>query len=161
MATTSGDVDFGITAFTAGLYNLAGKGTLKVIGGMSREKAGYPLIGYFASNNAYAAGLKTPKDLAGKRVAVTPSSAAKAELVSSNARHVKASFMDSPYDADAARVNQFCGGSFRRPPHPVSERDQGDCEVGPPNVAVAELLLAYMLIVGKKRTVSGSQFINA
>jgi NitT/TauT family transport system substrate-binding protein len=42
-----------------------------VIGGMSREKAGYPLIGYFASNNAYAAGLKTPKDLAGKRIAVT------------------------------------------------------------------------------------------
>src|ERR1700716_4419487 len=71
VATTLGDIDFGITAFTAGLYNLAGKGTLKVIGGMSREKAGYPLIGYFASNNAYAAGLKTPKDLAGKRVAVT------------------------------------------------------------------------------------------
>ena len=71
VATTSGDVDVGITAFTAGLYNLAGKGTLKVIGGMSREKAGYPLIGYFASNNAYAAGLKTPKDIAGKRVAVT------------------------------------------------------------------------------------------
>jgi NitT/TauT family transport system substrate-binding protein len=71
VATTSGDIDFGITAFTAGLYNLAGKGTLKVIGGMSREKAGYPLIGYFAGNNAYAAGLRTPVDLAGKRVAVT------------------------------------------------------------------------------------------
>src|ERR1700689_399239 len=71
VAVTSGDVDFGITAFTAGLYNLAGKGVLKVIGGMSREKAGHPLIGYFASNNAYAAGLKTPKDLAGKRIAVT------------------------------------------------------------------------------------------
>src|SRR6187431_164791 len=71
VATTSGDVDFGVPAFTAGLYNLAGKGTLKVIGGMSRERAGYPLIGYFASNNAYAGGLKTPKDLAGKRIAVT------------------------------------------------------------------------------------------
>ena len=71
VATASGDVDFGVTAFTAGLYNLAGKGTLKVIGGMSRERAGFPLIGYFASNNAYAAGLKTPRDLAGKRVAVT------------------------------------------------------------------------------------------
>ncbi len=71
VATASGDVDFGVTAFTAGLYNLAGKGTLKVIGGMSRERAGYPLIGYFASNNAYASGLKTPKDLAGKRIAVT------------------------------------------------------------------------------------------
>jgi NitT/TauT family transport system substrate-binding protein len=71
VATASGDVDFGVTAFTAGLYNLAGKGVLKVIGGMSREKAGFPLIGYFASNNAYAAGLKTPRDLAGKRIAVT------------------------------------------------------------------------------------------
>src|SRR6202008_4216905 len=71
VATTSGDVDFGVTAFTAGLHNLAGKGTLKVLGGMSGERAGYPLIGYFASNNAYAAGLKTPKDLAGKRIAVT------------------------------------------------------------------------------------------
>lgn len=71
VATASGDVDFGVTAFTAGLYNLAGKGALKVIGGMSREKAGYPLIGYFASNNAHASGLKTPKDLAGKRIAVT------------------------------------------------------------------------------------------
>jgi NitT/TauT family transport system substrate-binding protein len=71
VATTSGDIDFGISAFTAGLFNLAGKGTLKVIGGMSREKAGYPLIGYFAGNNAYAAGLKTPRDLAGKRIAVT------------------------------------------------------------------------------------------
>src|SRR5579871_2491574 len=71
VAVTAGDVDFGVTAFTAGLYNLAGKGTLKVIGGMSREKAGYPLIGYFASPRAYDAGLKTPKDLAGKRVAVT------------------------------------------------------------------------------------------
>src|SRR6201986_4127846 len=71
VATASGDVDFGATAFTAGLYNLAGKGTLKVIGGMTRERAGFPLIGYFASNNAYAAGLKMPRDLAGKRVAVT------------------------------------------------------------------------------------------
>ncbi|MBJ7403630.1 MAG: ABC transporter substrate-binding protein, partial [Bradyrhizobium sp.] len=71
VATTSGDVDLGVTAFTAGLYNLAGKGVLKVIGGMSREKPGYPLIGYFASNAAYASGLKAPKDLPGKRVAMT------------------------------------------------------------------------------------------
>ena len=42
VATTSGDIDFGITAFTAGLYNLAGKGTLKVIGGMSRERRATP-----------------------------------------------------------------------------------------------------------------------
>lgn len=71
VASASGAVDVGVTAFTAGLYNLAGKGALKVIAGMSRERPGYPLIGYFASNNAFAAGLREPKDLAGKRVAVT------------------------------------------------------------------------------------------
>jgi NitT/TauT family transport system substrate-binding protein len=71
VAAVSGDIDFGVTSLTAGLYNLAGKGTLKVIGGMSHERAGFPLIGYFATEKAYASGLKTPKDLAGKRIAMT------------------------------------------------------------------------------------------
>lgn len=71
VATTTGDVDVGVTAFTAGFYNLAGKGTLKIIAGMSRDRPGYPLIGYFASNKAYEAGLKSPKDLGGKRIAIT------------------------------------------------------------------------------------------
>src|SRR6202165_6332518 len=38
-ATTSGDIDFGITALTAGLYNLAGTGTLKVIRGITPGQA--------------------------------------------------------------------------------------------------------------------------
>ena len=71
VATATGDVDVGVTAFTAGLYNLAGKGALKIIAGMSRDRPGFPLIGYFASNKAYEAGLRTPKDIAGKRVAMT------------------------------------------------------------------------------------------
>ena len=71
VAVVSGDIDFGVTSLTAGLYNLAGKGTLKVIGGMSHEKSGFPLIGYFATEKAYAGGLKTPRDLAGKRIAMT------------------------------------------------------------------------------------------
>ena len=71
VATASGDIDVGVTSLTAGLYNLAGKGVLKVIGGVSHEKAGFPLIGYFATAKAYAAGLKMPKDLTGKRIAMT------------------------------------------------------------------------------------------
>jgi NitT/TauT family transport system substrate-binding protein len=71
VATTSGDIDFGVTSLTAGFYNLAGKGALKVIGGMSHEKPGFPLIGYFATARAYASGLKMPRDLAGKRIAMT------------------------------------------------------------------------------------------
>ena len=71
VAAASGDIDIGVTSLTAGLYNLAGKGVLKVIGGVSHERAGFPLIGYFATAKAYASGLKTPKDLAGKRIAMT------------------------------------------------------------------------------------------
>src|SRR6266480_6566833 len=41
VATTSGDVDFGVTAFTAGLYNLAGKGTLKVDRRHEPREAGF------------------------------------------------------------------------------------------------------------------------
>src|SRR3954463_2021332 len=47
VATATGEVEVGVTAFTAGLYNLAGKGTLKIIAGMSRDRPGFPLIGYF------------------------------------------------------------------------------------------------------------------
>src|SRR5436190_23127970 len=40
VATTSGDVDFGVTALTAGFYNFAGKGKMKVIGVLRRVKDG-------------------------------------------------------------------------------------------------------------------------
>src|SRR5262245_40089793 len=71
VAVAAGDVDFGITAFTGGLFNLAGKGALKVVAGQSREAAGYPLIAYLAHPSAHAAGLRTPKDLAGRRIGIT------------------------------------------------------------------------------------------
>src|SRR5437763_6463127 len=44
VATASGDVEFGVTAFTGGLFNLAGKGALRVVAGQSREAPGYPLV---------------------------------------------------------------------------------------------------------------------
>ncbi len=71
VAVAAGDIDVGVTAFTAGLFNVAGKGALTVIAGQSREQPGYPLIGYFATKAAYAAGLKAPRDLAGHSVAIT------------------------------------------------------------------------------------------
>jgi NitT/TauT family transport system substrate-binding protein len=71
VAAAAGDIDFGVTAFTAGLFNVAGKGAITVVAGQSREHPGYPLIGYFATAKAYEAGLKTPADFAGKSVAIT------------------------------------------------------------------------------------------
>jgi NitT/TauT family transport system substrate-binding protein len=71
VATVSGDVDVGVTAFTAGFYNLAGKGALRIIGAQSREEPGYNLIAYLAANGAFDGGLKSLQDLPGHSVAIT------------------------------------------------------------------------------------------
>jgi NitT/TauT family transport system substrate-binding protein len=71
VAAAAGDIDVGVTAFTAGLFNVAGQGAVTVVAGQSREQPGYPLIGYFATATAYRSGLQNPADLAGRRVAIT------------------------------------------------------------------------------------------
>jgi NitT/TauT family transport system substrate-binding protein len=72
VAAASGDIDIGVTAFTTGLFNLAGKGAISVVAGQSREVRGFPLIAYLASTHAPgAASIHAPKDLAGHRVGVT------------------------------------------------------------------------------------------
>ena len=71
VAVASGDADFGITAFTGGFFNLAGKGVLKVVAAQSREEPGYNFVAYVASKKAYDSGFRSPKDFAGKSVAIT------------------------------------------------------------------------------------------
>jgi NitT/TauT family transport system substrate-binding protein len=71
VATVSGDVDFGAAGISAGLYNLAGQGALKIIGGVNRDVPGFHAIGYYASNRAYEAGLRSIKDFAGHSAGVT------------------------------------------------------------------------------------------
>ncbi len=71
VAVSAGSCDVGITGFTAGMYNLAGKGALKIIAGEAWEEPRYQFIGYVASNTAYEAGLKSIKDLPGHRFGVT------------------------------------------------------------------------------------------
>jgi NitT/TauT family transport system substrate-binding protein len=71
VAVTSGDADFGVTGLTAGFYNLAGKGAIKIIAAQSREEPGFQLNGYMVTNAAYDAGFKTLKDFPGKRIGMT------------------------------------------------------------------------------------------
>jgi NitT/TauT family transport system substrate-binding protein len=71
VAVTSGDVDLGVTGLTAGFYNLAGKGALKIVAAQSREEPGYQLVSYMVTNKAYDAGFRSLKDFPGKRVAMT------------------------------------------------------------------------------------------
>jgi NitT/TauT family transport system substrate-binding protein len=71
VAAVAGDIDVGVTGLTAGFYNLAGKGALRIIGAQSREEPGYHLVAYLASNQAYESGLKSLKELPGHSVAIT------------------------------------------------------------------------------------------
>lgn len=71
VAVVAGDVDIGVTGLTAGLYNLASGGQIRVVAGLHREARGFRMLGYFASNRAYDAGLTSLKDVAGHSVALT------------------------------------------------------------------------------------------
>jgi NitT/TauT family transport system substrate-binding protein len=69
LAAASGDIDFGITGMTAGLYALASQ--IRIISGHLQEHPGFHANAIVASNKAYDAGLKTVKDIAGHSVGVT------------------------------------------------------------------------------------------
>jgi NitT/TauT family transport system substrate-binding protein len=71
VAAASGDIDFGVTGISVGLYNLASQGTLRIISGGSSEMPGFKNGAFPVSNQAYAAGLHSVKDLSGHSVAVT------------------------------------------------------------------------------------------
>ncbi len=71
VATVSGGVDFGVSAISAGFYNLAGQGALKIIGGYASEARGFPSTAWVLSKQAHASGLRTYKDLPGRSVAVS------------------------------------------------------------------------------------------
>ena len=70
-AAVAGDVDVGVTALTGGFFNLAEKGTLKVIGGALHEQKGYEGSAILVSNAAYDNGLTTPAKLANHSVAIS------------------------------------------------------------------------------------------
>ncbi len=73
VAIASGDLDYAVTAITGGLVNLADKGAIKVIGGALSEEDGIDGTKIIVSVAAFEAGVKEPKDLDGKRFAVTQS----------------------------------------------------------------------------------------
>ncbi len=70
-AAVAGDIDVGATALTGGFFNLAEKGTLKVIGGGLHEEKGYEGAAILVSNKAFDAGLTSLDKLAGHSFAIT------------------------------------------------------------------------------------------
>src|SRR6195952_782716 len=70
-AAVAGDVDVGVTALTGGFFNLAEKGTLKVIGGALHEHANYQGSAILVSNKAWDDGLTNLDKLPGHSFAIT------------------------------------------------------------------------------------------
>jgi NitT/TauT family transport system substrate-binding protein len=71
VAIATGEADFGVTAFTADLFNLAGRGALKVIGAQSREEPGFDFSAYVVSNQALASGFTSPANFRGRTLGMT------------------------------------------------------------------------------------------
>ena len=70
-AAVSGDLDVGVTALTGGFYALAGRGTLKVIGGGLHEDPGVEGTAVLVSPKAYEGGLTTLAKLPGHSMGIT------------------------------------------------------------------------------------------
>ena len=64
-------MDYAVTAISGGLISLAGKGAIKVIGGALSEEKGIDGQKILASDEAFKAGLTSPKGLDGKRFGMT------------------------------------------------------------------------------------------
>jgi NitT/TauT family transport system substrate-binding protein len=71
VAAASGGVDFGIAGPSAGFYNLAAQGQVKLIGASGGDSKGFHALEFLASNKAWDAGLRSPHDLPGHSVAIT------------------------------------------------------------------------------------------
>jgi len=71
VAIASGDVDFGVTAISGALINLAQKGAIKVVGGALQEEKGIDGQIILASKKAYNAGLTSPVKLRGRSFGIT------------------------------------------------------------------------------------------
>ncbi len=70
-AAVAGDIDVGVTALTGGFFRLAGRGTLKVIGGALHEEKGFDATAVLVSNAAYKAGVTSIAKLAGRSLGIT------------------------------------------------------------------------------------------
>ncbi len=69
-ALASGAVDFQLGGVSAGAYNLAGQGLLRIIAGAASEHPGFHGQAYIVANRAWAEGLRSFKDFPGRSVAI-------------------------------------------------------------------------------------------
>ncbi len=71
-ATATGDVEVGATGITGTLFNLAGGGAkIWLVADRGQERPGYPLNSVVVTRASYDAGIRSLRDLRGKRIGIT------------------------------------------------------------------------------------------
>jgi NitT/TauT family transport system substrate-binding protein len=71
-ATVTGDIDVGATGITGTLFNLAaGGGKIYLVADRGQERPGYPLNAVVVTKSTYASGVRSLRDLRGKRIGIT------------------------------------------------------------------------------------------
>lgn len=128
VAVVSADIDFGIAGLTAGFYSLAGQGALRIIAGANREAPGFHFVAYLASNRAYEAGLRSPRDFAGHAIAVP-------QIGSAN--HYNVSLIMEKYGFDMKSVRLLALQSL---PNVATAIAGGQADAGPLNATMAMAL---------------------
>jgi NitT/TauT family transport system substrate-binding protein len=71
VAATSGAVDFGATAISAGFYSLAGQGALRIVAAAAEDVPHFESQAFLVSNAAYDSGFKSLKDFPGHSYALS------------------------------------------------------------------------------------------
>ena len=66
VAAAGSEIDVGVTAFTGGLFSLAGQGAIRIISGYAQNVPGFKFDAFVVSNKAWQEGVRTYKDFAGR-----------------------------------------------------------------------------------------------
>jgi len=116
-----------MTAFSAGIYTLAGRGGLKVIAGGYEEHPGFHGVALVVNKVAYERGLRFPVDLAGRRVAITTVGSGSHNQLARLAQKYRFKFADIhlvPLQTLANEVSAVKGGQVDVSPLPATLAEQ-------------------------------------
>src|SRR5258705_4669494 len=72
LAVASGDAPIGMTALTAGIYTIAGKGAMKIVAGGYEEMPGFKGLALLYNRAVYEAGERKPSEPARTKVGTHP-----------------------------------------------------------------------------------------
>jgi NitT/TauT family transport system substrate-binding protein len=125
VAVASGDLDFGATGLSGGLYNLGA--TLRIIAAGTREAPGFQLSAYLVAKSAYDKGLKSVRDFPGHSVAITQFGAPvhyDLVLLMEKYRFDPSSIRIVPLPSNPAQIAALTGGTVDAAIVPVSYAQQ-------------------------------------